>query len=86
MPNCVSVSDDDALLLASYAESGDQAIFRQLVHRHQALVYRVCLSVVHVPADAEDAMPRMRLKRPSSNSRAMPLPFTTCQPGCAARR
>jgi RNA polymerase sigma-70 factor (ECF subfamily) len=44
---------NDAELVAR-AREGDHGAFEQLVHRHQAAVYRAALSAVGSPADADD--------------------------------
>jgi len=45
----------DAELLTAYAASGDEAAFAALASRHGAMVYRVCLSALSDPHEAEDA-------------------------------
>jgi RNA polymerase sigma-70 factor (ECF subfamily) len=41
--------------LIARCRSGDPEALETLVHEHQAAVYRLCLSVLHDPGDAEDA-------------------------------
>ena len=45
----------DRALLRMFAQSGDEAAFRQLVDRHSALVLAACRRGLHSAADAEDA-------------------------------
>jgi RNA polymerase sigma factor (sigma-70 family) len=47
--------DDDAALLASYAQTRDAEVFRVLIDRHAGLVFGTCLRVCGNRADADDA-------------------------------
>jgi len=44
----------DAELVAAYASWGDETAFGEIVSRHGAMVYRVCLGLLGDPHDAED--------------------------------
>src|ERR1043166_8014180 len=45
----------DAQLLASYAASGSESFFSQIVDRHSGMVYSACLRILSDPHAAEDA-------------------------------
>lgn len=47
--------EGDGRLLELFARGGDEAAFTELVRRHGAMVFGVCLRVLRNPHDAEDA-------------------------------
>lgn len=49
-------ADADAVLLARFAEAGDEAAFAALVKRHGPLVAAVCRRHLRQPADVDDAV------------------------------
>ena len=52
-PHCTPLSADEAELVAQLCQ-GSEAAFRQLVERYQHRVYRIALSLLRSPAEAED--------------------------------
>ncbi len=54
--NRQQTSADAVNLLVARAREGDTRAFEELVRVYESYVYRICISLLHHPQDAEDAM------------------------------
>lgn len=72
----------DGALLRSFRERGDRGALSLLFERHRARAYRVALSVLHRPSDAEDAVQDAFLNLLAYSDRARP---EECLSGLVAR-